>query len=241
MAVDRPPSRTDGSRILLVEDNDALRSLMRMALESERYSVDEAPTAEQGLRLLKDRRYDLVLTDYSLPGRTGAWLLQEAAAHDLLQGAATLVVTAESTVPTITGEPGVVAKPINLDVFLPQVRAILGAGLELATARALAGSHVRTQPTRVELLLYVSRHSLACTRAERAVRRLLEDYDRKWIDFEVRDVAAMPEAAADDRIVYTPTLLKRLPPPGVWIVGELSNQEKIAKLLHVSGVPPSQA
>ena len=239
MAVDRLTNRTDGCHILLVEDNDSLRSLMRLALESEGYSVDEAPTAEQGLRLLEDHRYDLVLTDYSLPGRTGAWLLQEAAARDLLRGAATLVVTAETSVPTIVGEPGVVAKPIDLDEFLPQVRAILGAGLELAAARALAGTHVRAQPTKVELVLYVSRHSTACARAERALRRLLDDYDRQWIDFEVRDVADSPEAAADDRIVYTPTLLKRSPPPGVWIVGELSSQEKIAELLRVSGVPPS--
>jgi DNA-binding response OmpR family regulator len=239
MAVDRLTNRTDGCHILLVEDNDSLRSLMRLALEHEGYSIDEAPTAEEGLRLMENHRYDLVLTDYSLPGRTGAWLLHEADARDLLRGAATLVVTAESSVPTITGEPGVVAKPIDLDVFLPQVRAILGAGLELAAARALAGAHVRAQPTKVELVLYVSRHSTACTRAERALRRLFEDYDMRWIDFEVRDVAAMPDAAADDRIVYTPTLLKRSPPPGVWIVGELSSQEKIADLLRVSGVPPS--
>jgi DNA-binding response OmpR family regulator len=241
MADDRLSTRTDGCRILLVEDNDPLRSLMRLALEGEGYAIDEASTAEQGLRLMDDHQYDLVLTDFSLPGRTGAWLLHEAAARDLLRGAATLVVTAESSLPTMTGEPGVVAKPIDLNAFLPQVRAILGAGLELAAARALAGAHVRAQPTRVELVLYVSRQSMACTRAERALRRLLADYDTRWIDFEVRDVAEMPEAAADDRIVYTPTLLKRTPPPGVWIVGELSNQARVAELLHVSGVPPSRA
>ena len=70
-----------GSRILLVEDSDDLRSLMVLILESEGYSVDSAATAEEGLRLLNSGSYDLVLSDYALPGRTGAWMLREALAR----------------------------------------------------------------------------------------------------------------------------------------------------------------
>ena len=121
---------------------------MRLALESERYAVDEAASAEQGLRLIENHRSDLVLTDYSLSGKGGSVAAEEAAARDLLRGAATLVVTAESSVPAIAGEPGVIAKPIYLDAFLPQVRAILGAGLQLAAARALAGARARRQPSK---------------------------------------------------------------------------------------------
>jgi len=70
-----------GSRILLVEDSDDLRPLMTLILEAEGYEVDTARTAEEGLRLLDARPYDLVLSDYALPGRTGTWMLREAVAR----------------------------------------------------------------------------------------------------------------------------------------------------------------
>ena len=57
-----------GSRILLVEDSDDLRGLMTLILEAEGYVVDSASTAEEGLHLLNARPYDLVLSDYALPG-----------------------------------------------------------------------------------------------------------------------------------------------------------------------------
>ena len=83
--------RTDGARILLVEDNEDLRLLMQMALENEGYIVASVQSAEEGMRLVETRRYDLVVTDYNLPGHSGAWLLQQALRRKLLRGAATLL------------------------------------------------------------------------------------------------------------------------------------------------------
>src|SRR6266542_3439691 len=83
-----------GSRILLVEDSDDLRALMVLILEAEGYTVDSARTAEEGLHLLGAWCYDLVLSDYALPGRTGAWLLREAVARHLLSRMHGVIVTA---------------------------------------------------------------------------------------------------------------------------------------------------
>jgi DNA-binding response OmpR family regulator len=119
------------SRILLVEDSDDLRSLMVFILEAEGYSVDSARTAEEGLRLLGVRRYDLVLSDYALPGRTGTWLLREAVARHLLSRMHGVIVTAHPLVRDAEGFE-VIYKPLDFDAFLDRVRCYLDPRNDMA-------------------------------------------------------------------------------------------------------------
>jgi DNA-binding response OmpR family regulator len=108
-----------GSRILVVEDSEDLRGLMTLILEAEGYAVDSASTAEEGLRLLDSGAYGLVLSDYALPGRTGAWMLREALARHLLsQG---VIVTAHPNPRDTDGFP-VIYKPLDFDAFLERIR-----------------------------------------------------------------------------------------------------------------------
>jgi DNA-binding response OmpR family regulator len=112
------------ARILLVEDSDDLRALMVFILEAEGYLVESARTAEEGLRLLNTRRYDLVLSDYALPGRTGAWLLREAVNRHLLSSMHGVIVTAHPQVRDADGFE-VIYKPLDFDAFLERVRCYL--------------------------------------------------------------------------------------------------------------------
>lgn len=66
-------------RLLLVEDEDALRKLARIALESQGYQVYEAPDAETALQLLEthaDLTFDILVTDLIMPGIDGRELAQ---------------------------------------------------------------------------------------------------------------------------------------------------------------------
>jgi DNA-binding response OmpR family regulator len=118
-----------GSRILLVEDSDDLRSLMTLVLEAEGYVVDSASTAEEGLHLLDGRPYDLVLSDYALPGRTGAWMLREALERQLLSRG--IIVTAHPNPRDTDGFP-IIYKPLDFDSFLDQVRGYINNNDHLA-------------------------------------------------------------------------------------------------------------
>jgi CheY-like chemotaxis protein len=118
-----------GSRILLVEDSDDLRGLMTLILEAEGYVVDSASTAEEGLHLLNARPYDLVLSDYALPGRTGAWMLREALERQLLSRG--IIVTAHPNPRDAEGFP-VIYKPLDFDSFLDQVRGYIDNNDHLA-------------------------------------------------------------------------------------------------------------
>jgi DNA-binding response OmpR family regulator len=121
--------RTDASesRLLLVEDSADVRTLMTAILEAEGYTVDSASTAEEGLRLMSDRQYDLVLSDYALPGRTGAWMLREAVARRLMACPDGIIVTAHPY-PRDTDGFEVIRKPLDFDAFLDHVRERLDRG-----------------------------------------------------------------------------------------------------------------
>src|SRR5262245_46664206 len=71
-------SGTSAARILVVEDQDDVRRMLVTALQIDGHHVEEANCARDGLRCLQAAHYDLVLSDYSMPGQTGGWMLNEA-------------------------------------------------------------------------------------------------------------------------------------------------------------------
>lgn len=58
-------------RILVVEDNDRNRRLLKILLESRGYEVIEAVTGEEAMRYLRDSKPDLILMDVQLPNVDG--------------------------------------------------------------------------------------------------------------------------------------------------------------------------
>ena len=71
----RPEGRTPITRlILLVDDDVRVRTLLADMLEMLDHRVEMADTGEEALTLLAARSYDVVLTDFQLPGMNGAEL-----------------------------------------------------------------------------------------------------------------------------------------------------------------------
>src|SRR5215468_10393645 len=68
--------------LLLVEDKNELRAMLRKALERNGYAVDEAPDGSAAIQKLRGRRYQLVLTDLKMPGASGLDVLRETKQAD---------------------------------------------------------------------------------------------------------------------------------------------------------------
>ena len=209
------------------------------ALQMEGHQVDEAASAADGLKCLQQSRYDLVLSDYAMPGGTGTWMLHQASQQGLMDHTIALVVTAHPDVRDLQ-DIEVVTKPLDLDKFLEQVRHILATEARMTEPWSMAAdtprTNVRNARHRVELVLYVSAASQACSQARRNLEQLLEQFDASQVKLSICDLGREPDAGDADRIAFTPTLVKKFPEPKMWVLGNLKEPQIIGDLLRACGV-----
>ena len=217
-------------RILLVEDNLDIREMIATALRGQGYQVDHAALPEEGIDQLRKARYDLVVAHYNLPGKTAAVMLKEAGVEGLLKTTQTLVVTAHPD-PEGVEPSNLIRKPLELAKFLLQVRRIF-ASPESPPAK----ERRKTESVKVELVLYVNKVWVTSARARENLDQILNGFVRSQVRLQVFDVADEPLAGEEDQVVFTPTLVKRSPPPRAWVVGDLSDHSVVMSVLDMSGV-----
>lgn len=72
------------SNILIVEDEDAIRRVLKKVLSEEnpKYKLDEAPDGEKAISLIKTQHYDLVLCDIKMPKKDGIEVLEFVSSYD---------------------------------------------------------------------------------------------------------------------------------------------------------------
>lgn len=83
------------ARVLVVEDDETVADVLREALADPRFDLDFAADAEAAMRSIDERAPDLVLTDISLPGRSGLDVMRHARAKDA--EAAVILMTGYAT------------------------------------------------------------------------------------------------------------------------------------------------
>ncbi|MGC2484816.1 MAG: response regulator transcription factor [Acidimicrobiales bacterium] len=115
------------SRILIVEDDDHIRTALRLMFEGEGFSVDDAPTGELGVALFSRMTSDVAIVDVMLPGMTG---FQTCEALRATSDVPIVIVSArDETVDVVLGlESGAddyVTKPFVPEELLARVRAHL--------------------------------------------------------------------------------------------------------------------
>jgi len=63
--------------ILVVDDEESIRTVLRLDLEQLNYGVDEAGSGKEALEILKNIHYDLMITDLKMEGMNGQELMQK--------------------------------------------------------------------------------------------------------------------------------------------------------------------
>lgn len=239
-----------GASILLVEDDGDIRELLVTLLELAGFVPTACNSAEQGLEQLREQPFDLVLTDYALPNRTGGWLLQQASEEGLLDATPALVVTAYPNPPDVKGFE-IIQKPFDLDDLVRHVQRHLAGGGPVrprAGSRRADGSGRGTSgegpsgngdnnddnpdcPDPIELILYVSAHSPRSAAAVENIRRALKGYKSRRVTLTVYDLSQEPNKGAGDGVAFTPTPVKKSPSPRTFILGHISSQQLLLDLL----------
>jgi two-component system cell cycle response regulator DivK len=116
--------------ILIVEDNDKNLKLVRDVLQHQGYQTIEAGTGEDGVRLAKERRPDLVLMDILLPGIDGIAALGQLRADPATRAIPVIAVTASVMTHDRkkileSGFDGYQSKPIKVRELIEAVRETL--------------------------------------------------------------------------------------------------------------------
>lgn len=115
--------------LLLVEDDEDTRDLMALALRGAGFDVQQAGSGREALDLLEAGPFDLLVTDYDMPGMTGTEMLQIAAERGIVRAARPLIVTAHPSPKGTEGFP-VVRKPLDLARFVAMLRSFHAVGAE---------------------------------------------------------------------------------------------------------------
>ena len=117
-------------RILVVEDHDENRRLLRDLLGSAGYEMIEATTGEEGLVAAETHRPDLILMDIQLPGLDGYEVTRRLKANPALRHIPIIVVTSyalsgDESKAAEAGSDAYVAKPFSPRELLAKIRTFL--------------------------------------------------------------------------------------------------------------------
>src|SRR5437588_8507496 len=105
-------------RILVIDDNAAIREVLRFVLEEEGYEVIEAADGAEGLRRYQAEPTDLVITDLEMPGMDGLELLR--ALRQVVPTPALMAISGDRNALTQARKltPHTFAKPLPLEQVL---------------------------------------------------------------------------------------------------------------------------
>ncbi|MDA0680492.1 MAG: response regulator transcription factor [Proteobacteria bacterium] len=166
------------ARILIVEDEEAIREGLVDVLVFHKYQTDSAATGPAGLEKALTGKFDLILLDVMLPGMDGYEICNRIRAQDRNQPI--IMLTAKTSDEEIVqglklGADDYVAKPFSIQQLVLRIEAVLRRsrmGVEQARTISLQGIEIDTENLKgrggseeidftkreVELLCYLAQH-----------------------------------------------------------------------------------
>jgi two-component system KDP operon response regulator KdpE len=176
--VQRPGMKANDGRVLIVDDDPQIRRVMRTTLEARGNEVDEAGSGEQALELARSEKYDLIILDINLPGKSGVETCREIrtlATTPIIM--LTVRDAGEDKIEALdAGAFDYVTKPFAMGELLARIRAVLRRTPSVAASGVshlkldevevnfesrrviVAGKPVRLTSKEFDLLLYLATH-----------------------------------------------------------------------------------
>jgi DNA-binding response OmpR family regulator len=173
------------SRILVVEDDERIRSSMRLALEDEGYEVVDAPSGEDAVARFGEEPFELALIDLMLPGMDG---FETCRALRRTSTVPIIMVTARSDTHDVVagleaGADDYVTKPFVAKELAARIRALLRRSrAEDATQTVVSFGDVEIEPDAG--VVRRAGEEVHCTRTEFRLLCELADHPGKVLSRE---------------------------------------------------------
>ena len=125
-------------KILIIEDEEDIRELLRFNLSREGFEAKTAGTGEEGMALAAEFKPDLIILDLMLPGVDGLEVCRLLKETEVLNGIPIIMVTARGEESDVVrglelGADDYVIKPFSPKILTARVRAVLRRENEQAT------------------------------------------------------------------------------------------------------------
>jgi len=213
--------------ILIVEDEPAIREMVRFALERAGFACREAGDSERALVAIADRRPDLALIDWMLPGMNGIDLARRLKREDATKELPLIILTARGEEDDRirgleVGADDYITKPFSPRELIARIKAVMRRyqphsgdapivvgelSLDPTSHRVTAGEQLLDMgPTEFRLLLFFMTH------AERVYSRT-QVLDQVWgsnvyveertVDVHIRRLRKALEPQGHDRYIQT--------------------------------------
>jgi DNA-binding NtrC family response regulator len=124
------------ARILVIDDDELVNDFIREALSRMGHVVDTATSAEEGIRLTRDRSYDLVFTDVRMPGASGLDVLKRV--KERFPDTMVILVTAY-------GNVEMAVEAMKAGAFEFMLKPCSPEQIEMVTVRALEFRRLRSE------------------------------------------------------------------------------------------------
>jgi DNA-binding NtrC family response regulator len=117
------------AQILLVDNDSIIRKSLKECLQSAGYEVSEAKDGPQAVEVLATRRFDLVITDFSMPHLDGLRLLEQIRAFwpNVPVIFMTGYLSKKAAQVLLHGRAEYMSKPVSFEALLASVRRLLRA------------------------------------------------------------------------------------------------------------------
>lgn len=118
------------ARILLIDDNENMRVVIRRMLETAEHKVVEAESGREALKMLEHDRPDLVLLDVMMPGEDGWEVCKKIKATEKLRGIPVAMLTVRTSEEDMnkskeSGADAHINKPFDMEHLLRTVESLL--------------------------------------------------------------------------------------------------------------------
>lgn len=166
-------------KILIVDDELAIRDMLRLALETAGYECLEAETIDTAYHQIIDDRPDIILLDWMLPGGSGIELLRRIKRAEITENLPVIMLTAKAAEHNViqgldVGADDYITKPFALKELLARIKALLRRAkgsddhnllvvkelkIDVDSRRAFIGDQALSLgPTEFNLLLFFMSH-----------------------------------------------------------------------------------
>ena len=213
------------SKILVIDDDPAVRSAYKLILEEDGFTVREAEDGLKGIEMASADRPDLIFLDLRMPGIDGVETLRRLKTID--ETLNIYIVTAFAS------------------EFMDRLKGAHDEGFQFELAsKPLTSAQIRNiaqvaRIGKVQEECHTAHHKLVLTlyvvSLNRETRRLVEQITAAltrlyepghWV-FDVVEVLDMPEKALEKDVFATPMLVRDLPEPVLKLLGDLSRMSSV--------------